>query len=123
MDWFYVALGAALGANGRYYFGVWAAERFGAGFPYGTLLINVSGSFLIGLVAAFLAPRGLSANWRLLLIVGLLGGYTTFSSYSFEAMRLVEEKSFGLAALYLCGSPILGFGTCVAGTLLGRLMG
>lgn len=69
----YVGIGAFLGANARYWVGGWAAERFGTTFPYGTFIINVTGSFLIGLLAAFFAPRGYSPTWRLLLMGNVLG--------------------------------------------------
>lgn len=122
MAWLYVGAGAFLGANARYWVGGWAADRFGTAFPYGTFLINVTGSFAIGLVAAYLAARTLSPNWRLFLIVGVLGGYTTFSSYSYEALRLVEDGSYLLAFLYVAGSPLVGLVACVGGLVLGRLV-
>lgn len=122
MDALYVGIGAFLGANARYWVGAWAAERFGTTFPYGTLIINASGSFLIGVLAAFFAPRAFSPNWRLLLMVGVLGGYTTFSSFAYEAMRLVESREYLLAALYLFGSPVVGLAGCFVGGVLGGLI-
>jgi CrcB protein len=118
----YVGIGAFLGANARYWVGGWAAARFGTTFPYGTFIINVTGSFLIGLLAAFFAERAFSPNWRLLLMVGGLGGYTTFSSYSYETLRLLEDGGYLLGALYLFGSPIVGLVGCFAGVVLGRLV-
>jgi fluoride exporter len=120
--WLYVGIGAFLGANARYWVGGWAAERFGTVFPYGTFIINVTGSFAVGVLAAFFAERGYSANVRLFLMVGFLGGYTTFSSYSYEALRLFEDGGYLLGALYLFGSPILGLAGCLAGVVIGRLV-
>ena len=122
MDCIYVGIGAFLGANARYWVGGWAMERFGTAFPYGTFLINVSGSFAIGVLAAFFADRAYSPNWRLFLMVGVLGGYTTFSSYSYEALRLLEDGGYLLAALYFLGSPIIGLAGCMAGAAIGRLI-
>lgn len=122
MPWLYVGIGAFLGANARYWIGGWAAERFGTVFPYGTFLINVSGSFVVGFLAAFFAERAFSPNWRLFLMVGFLGGYTTFSSYSYEALRLFEEGAYLLGAVYWFGSPVVGLAGCLAGVVLGRLV-
>ncbi len=122
MVWLYVGIGAFLGANARYWVGGWAAERFGTVFPYGTFIINVTGSFAIGLLAAFFAERGYSPSVRLFLMVGVLGGYTTFSSYSYEALRLLEDGGYLLGALYLFGSPIVGLTGCFAGMAIGRLV-
>jgi CrcB protein len=122
VDWIHVGIGAFLGANARYWVGGWAAERFGTGFPYGTFLIYLSGSFVIGVLAAFFAERAVPPSWRLFLMVGFLGGYTTFSSYSYEAMRLLEDGAYLLAAFYLFGSPIIGLAACFAGAAIGRLV-
>jgi CrcB protein len=120
--WLYVGIGAFLGANARYWVGGWAAERFGTVFPYGTFIINVSGSFAIGLLAAFFAERAFSPNLRLFLMVGFLGGYTTFSSYSYEGLRLLEDGGYLLGALYLVGSPLVGVAACLVGVVIGRLV-
>jgi CrcB protein len=118
-----VALGAAIGANLRYGISLWAASRFGAAFPYGTLLINVAGSFAIGVILALSATRlPLSGPLRLLLVTGLLGGFTTFSSFSYEAYALVTSGNWMLALLYLAGSVGLGFvGVVLAFGLVGLL--
>ncbi len=122
MPWLYVGVGAFLGANARYWVGGWAADRFGTAFPYGTFIINVSGSFAIGLLAAFFAERAYSPNWRLFLMVGVLGGYTTFSTYSYEALRLFEDGAYLFGALYVFGSPVVGLAACLAGVAIGRLV-
>lgn len=122
MPWLYVGIGAFLGANARYWVGGWAAARLGTAFPYGTFLINMSGSFAIGLLAAFFADRAFSPNLRLFLMVGFLGGYTTFSSFSYEALALFEDGAYLLGALYLFGSPVIGLAGCIAGLAIGRLV-
>ena len=116
-----IALGAAVGANMRYGISLWAAARFGT-FPYGTLLINTLGSFLIGLVLASHAQRPLAEPVRLLLVTGLLGGFTTFSSFSYEAYTLLVQGNYLLACAYCAGSVLLGVvGIVVAFALVARL--
>ncbi len=91
----WVGLGGFLGANCRYLMGVWADNRWaGSGVPAGTLLVNVAGSFLLGLVATLLIERLLgNPAWRFFLAIGFLGSYTTFSTFSFETFKLLEEGS------------------------------
>ena len=120
MNYLYVGLGAFLGANARYWLATWAAARFGATFPYGTFLINVTGSFVLGFIAAYLATRTYSPAWWLLLAVGFCGGYTTFSSYAFETFNLIEDGSLFLALLYFVGSPVAAFAAVLIGTVFGR---
>ncbi|MCU0492854.1 MAG: fluoride efflux transporter CrcB [Chloroflexaceae bacterium] len=116
-----IALGAALGANARYGLSLWAAERFGTAFPYGTFIINVVGSFLIGLVMAWSLTRApLSEPLRLLVVTGILGGFTTFSSFSYEAYALIVNGNWPLALLYWLGSVGLGFLGVVLGFALVR---
>jgi CrcB protein len=122
MDYLYVGLGGLVGSIARYWVGGWAAERFGIGFPYGTFLINVSGSFVLGLVIAYLGLRTASPSWRLFLAVGFCGGYTTFSTYTYETLKLLEEGSVLLAFLYFVGGPLLGLGAVAVGMALGRVI-
>src|SRR5262245_12821802 len=104
-----VSLGAAVGANLRYWLSQWVAQQWGVAFPYGTLLINVLGSFAIGVVLTLAATNSaIGANWRLLIVTGLLGGFTTFSTFSYETYQLLVEGSLLLAALYMLGSVGLG---------------
>ena len=118
-----ISLGAVLGANCRYWLGGWAVERFGAAFPYGTLIINVSGSFLLGLLITLLTGRlGIGPEWRLLAAVGFLGAYTTFSTYTYESISLILEGKLGLGMLNLFGSSILGGLAVLLGIWLGRLV-
>lgn len=118
-----VALGAAIGANARYGLSLWAAQRWGTAFPYGTLLINVAGSFAIGLLLTLITGRlAVSEPTRLLLVTGLLGGFTTFSSFSFEAYTLITTGSWLAAGLYLAGSVALGLAGVVVGAGAARAL-
>lgn len=104
-----VSLGGILGANARYLVSVYVADRLGTAFPYGTFLINVSGSLVIGFFLTLAAERfSVDPLWRLFFATGFLGAYTTFSSYTFEAAQLVRDGAYGLALLYLFGSVLAG---------------
>ena len=119
-----VALGAALGANARYLLGLWAANRFGISFPYGTLIVNVAGSFLLGFVLAVTTERlSLSTETRLLLIVGFFGSFTTFSSYAVESLVLLRASGWWSALLNVVGNNLLSLIAALLGTLLARLVG
>ena len=121
MDFLWVALGGAAGASARYGLSGWVVDRLGAAFPFHTLLINVSGSLAIGALMVLLTERLVAdPAWRLLLVVGFLGGYTTFSSYSFEALGLLAEGEWLPAAWYVLGSNGLGLLAAYAGILLAR---
>ena len=117
-----IAVGAMLGANLRFVVGNWAADRWGADFPYGTFLINVSGAFAIGLLLSFIGERvGVSPLWRLFFATGFLGGYTTFSSYTWEALTLAQDGEWLGAAAYILGSNVLGLIGVWLGATLARL--
>lgn len=118
-----LSIGGALGVNARYWQAVWMARWASPAFPWPTFTINAAGSFLIGLSSAVLAHR-LPGNVpaRLFIVVGFLGGYTTFSSYTLEALGLIERDRPFLAAIYLGGSVLLGVGAAAAGLALGRLL-
>src|SRR5215216_5887567 len=93
-----------LGANLRFAVGTWAVERWGPEFPYGTLIVNLSGAFAVGIVLSFLGERvGVDPLWRLFFVTGFLGGYTTFSSYAWEAVTLVEDGEWLQAGAYVTG--------------------
>ncbi len=105
---FYVALGGALGALGRYLVGVWAGRMLGASFPHGTLCVNILGCFLMGVVIEAAALKySLSQEIRAFLTTGILGGFTTFSAFALDFAFLTERKASLLAAVYL-GASILG---------------
>jgi fluoride exporter len=104
-----IAAGAVLGANARYLVGLYVADRLGTAFPYGTLIINVSGSLVIGFFLTLLMERlAGDPRWRLFFATGFLGAYTTFSTYTYEAAMLLRGGEVGLAVLYLGGSVVGG---------------
>ena len=116
MDAVWIGIGGALGANARYLVGRLAVERFGGGFPYGTLVVNLTGCLLIGVAMAVLSERGITnQTWRLLLVVGILGGYTTFSSFAYESVTLLEQGRIARLATYLLLSNAGGLAACAAG--------
>jgi len=104
-----VFVGAGLGANVRYWFGGWVASRWGATFPWGTLAVNVSGSLLAGLVLGFLLETQAPPAYRLLVVIGFLGGYTTFSTFSYETVTLILLRSYSLAAWNIAASCAMSF--------------
>ena len=121
MEYLWIGLGGFLGANARYALGVWIASRVGSAFPWGTLVINVMGSLAIGIILVLLTERFVAdPAWRLFLVVGFLGGYTTFSSYTFEALALMEAGEWLSAAWYVLGSNGLGLATAYLGMVLAR---
>jgi len=116
-----VGVGGLLGANARYHVGEWVAARWGTAFPWGTLLINVSGSFALGLFLALMITRfGDRPTVRLFVATGILGGYTTFSTFGYETVRLIQDGQALRAALYVAASLIGGLAAVVAGTALVR---
>lgn len=118
-----VGVGGGLGAMARYLVGSFLGRLLGSGFPYATLFVNVSGSLVMGLLVEILALKfSISPVWRAFLAVGVLGGYTTFSSYSLEVALLIERNTYGLAALYAMGSVALSVGGLFAGMYIGRMV-
>jgi CrcB protein len=118
-----IALGAAVGANLRYGISLWAARQWGTAFPYGTLLINVAGSFAIGIVMVLVSTRFVSSDaWRLVLVTGLLGGFTTFSSFSYENYTLISSGHWLAAGLNILASVGLGLIGVFLGVALAQLV-
>jgi fluoride exporter len=116
-----VAAGGALGSVVRYLAGIGSAKLFGLGFPWGTLLINIAGSFLIGaFVELFALKWDLPQEARVFLTVGICGGFTTFSTFSLDAYVLMERGDWGLAAAYTIGSVVLSIGALFAALHLVR---
>lgn len=121
MGYLLVFLGGGLGAALRHAVNLSATSLFGTRFPFGTLFVNVSGSFVMGLIVAYFAFRdGSSQHWKLFLTTGILGGYTTFSAFSLEAILLYERSELALAALYVVASVLLALAGLAAGLLLVR---
>ncbi len=120
---FLVALGGAAGAVARFLVGDSFSRRFGTGWPYGTLFINVSGCFAIALFLSAAAEHvELGPGWRYLFPVGFVGAYTTFSTYGYETHRLLQLGQAAGALAYVAASNVLGFCAVLAGAWLGRRM-
>lgn len=116
-----VAVGGAIGASLRHLSGLAAIRLLGTDFPWGTAFVNVAGSFLMGLFVEALARRyGVPNEVRLFVATGFLGGFTTFSSFSLDAVVLFERGATGLAFFYVAGSVLLGIAALFAGMALGR---
>lgn len=105
-----VAVGGAFGAIARYWLGGWINSRLPMQFPLGTFVINVTGSFMIGFFLTLISQRlTIHPNWRMLVAVGFVGAYTTFSTFEYETLKLIEEGNIPSAALNIILSVILGF--------------
>ena len=116
-----VLIGGGTGAMARYAAGSAIMTRFGGTFPLGTLVINVTGSFLIGFLMTMLTERfKLDPNWRLLLVVGFLGGYTTFSSFEWETYSTLRDGARWMGALNVVSSVMLGYAAVWLGAILAR---
>ena len=117
----YVALGGAIGASGRYLLGQATLRAFGAGFPMGTLAVNVIGSALMGVLWGYLNSKGSeNESLRLFIGVGLLGGFTTFSAFSLESIFMLERKAYGAFVSYIGLSVGLSLLALLAGLWLAR---
>ena len=122
MDKYLVVLaGAGLGGLTRYVAGTWIMAKYGGRFPLGTFVINITGAFLIGVLMTVLTQRfHPHPNWRLFMVVGFLGGYTTFSSFEYETYQAMRDGERWLGLIYVAGSVVLGYlgvwlGSLVAG--------
>jgi CrcB protein len=114
-----VAAGGALGAGARYLVNVATMRALGPGFPWATIVVNVAGSFLMGMLVVWLARRG-GTGWAPFLMTGVLGGFTTFSAFSLDVATLWERGEAGLAAAYALGSVVLSVGALFAALWLMR---
>src|SRR4051794_41743117 len=121
MNYLLVFLGGGLGSTLRHIVNVASARALGTAFPYHTFIINITGSIVMGLIAGYLAFKGgASQPWRLFLMTGILGGYTTFSAFSLDAALLYERGEIGLALFYVLGSVVLSIAGLFAGLALMR---
>jgi fluoride exporter len=122
MTYLLIGIGGFLGANARYLVAVWVAERLGSAFPYATLIINVSGSFILGFLGGAIAEGILvHSNWRLFFAIGFLGAYTTFSTFSFENFMLIQERLYLQALVNMLASVCLGLMAILGGMIVARL--
>ena len=121
LEFLWVGIGGFLGANLRYFLGQEIGQRMGVLFPYGTMIVNVTGAFLIGVILTLLTDRIIADPlWRQLIVIGFLGGYTTFSSYTFESLSLLQDGRWSSAVFYMLGSNLLGLAACFGGVVLAR---
>lgn len=124
VEYLWVGLGGFAGANARYVVGSVVGGRVGGAFPYGTFLVNLAGALAIGVILTLLTEVLIADPlWRRLVVVGFLGGFTTFSSYTYEAIALIEQGAWGQALAYIVGSNLLGLAACAAGVILARALG
>ena len=122
-DFLAISLAAVAGANLRYLLSRLAAKQFGPVFPYGTLLINVVGSFIVGFSLIWTTQRALvDPRWRLLVVVGFCGSFTTFSSYAFETMAYFEQGLWSLMLANILTNNILCLGAVLGGMALARVL-
>ena len=121
MNYVLVFIGGGLGASLRHAINVGCARACGINFPYGTFVINITGSLVMGIIAGYLALKGeASQPWRLFVMTGILGGYTTFSAFSLDAVTLYQRGEMGLALFYVLGSVVLSIAGLLAGLALVR---
>ena len=123
LDFLAVSAGAVVGANLRYWMSRYALRLLGPIFPYGTLAINVLGSFVLGFFMAWTTERAvIDPRWRLLIAVGFCGGYTTFSSYAYETMGFVQQGQWTMMTLNVLGNNLLTCLAVLAGMALARVL-
>ena len=116
-----VGIGGFLGAIARFWLGGYIGNRMGTRFPYGTFIINCSGSFVIGFIVTLLAERThWSPSWRYLIPIGFVGAYTTFSTFEYETLRAIQDGSLLIAGLNVVLSVVLGFVAVWAGVMAGQ---
>jgi CrcB protein len=120
-NYLWIALGAVVGASARYSLSLFIARRFSTAFPVGTLLINITGSLIVGFFLVFSTERVLlDPRWRLLVVIGFCGSYTTFSSYAFESFALMEQGQWLLTGINIVASNILCLAAVLAGAAFAR---
>jgi CrcB protein len=121
MKYLWIGGFGGLGSLARYLVASAVANRIGSRFPWGTLVVNITGSFLIGLLMTLLTERWQPhPNWRLALVVGFLGGYTTFSSFEWETFAVVRDGGFWIGVANVVGSVLFGYAAVWIGSILAR---
>ncbi len=122
-EFFIISIGAIVGANARYSLSRFAVKQFGPVFPYGTLIINVLGSMVVGFFVIWTSERVLAdPRWRLLVVVGFCGSFTTFSSYAFESMSFFDRGQWLLMFTNILSNNLLCLGSALAGMALARAL-
>ena len=120
-NYLWIAVGAVVGASARYFLSLLVDRNFASSFPYGTLLINITGSLILGFFLVFSTERALlDPRWRLLVAIGFCGSYTTFSSFAFESFALMEQGQWLLSGLNIVGSNVLCLAAVLAVAALAR---
>ena len=119
--YFAIGIGGFAGAIARYALGVYIGSRLGIRFPYGTFVINVSGSFLIGFILVLLSRTTASQYWRYLIPIGFIGAYTTFSTFEYETLRAIQDGQPMIGLLNVVLSLVIGFVAVWAGSVLGHV--
>lgn len=122
MNLLLVVLGGGIGAGGRYLLGGWLHLQLGNGFPWGTFAVNALGSLMIGLVFGLAQMKSISPGTTLFLAVGVLGGFTTFSAFSYETMRLLANGSIGASFLNVAGQFAVGLAAVYVGLVAARVL-
>lgn len=121
MNYLWIAIGAVVGASARYFLSTFVGRHFSTSFPYGTLLINITGSLILGFFLVYSTERVLlDPRWRLLVAIGFCGSYTTFSSYAFESFALMEQGQWLMMGLNVLFSNALCLAAVLAGAALAR---
>ena len=119
--YFVIGIGGFAGAIARYALGAYIGSRLGIRFPYGTFVINVSGSFLIGFILVLLSRTTASQYWRYLIPIGFIGAYTTFSTFEYETLRAIQDGQPMIGLLNVVLSLVIGFVAVWAGSVLGHV--
>jgi fluoride exporter len=118
---FLIGIGGFIGAVARYGMAVWVGQRWGRSFPLGTFIINVTGSFLIGLLMTLFTERYMvNPQWRLLMVVGFLGAYTTFSTFEYETGALLKDGEWLIAGMNVVFSVVVGFAALKLGEVIAK---